>query len=508
MKAVEYHEATKHQRDKMSGRRMERATQPAPFKEYPQDLERVSLPRENNFSTMSMPEALVSPEALSQPLTVDRLARVLSLTCGLTASVGSIYLRSNPSAGALYPVETYVAMPGTGDDPGGVFHYDPGDHALTRIRRGDGAAYAATTCRLPEGAGAPAAVFLFTTIYHRTAWKYGDRGYRYVLLDTGHVVENLLLACKAEHLSAACVTDFADEAVNSLLGVDAEREVCQTMVAVYHGQAPDTAPSAEPRGLEPIEDRQTMAAASLTVGNEPTYPMIIEAHEEGKLARGEDTQPGPVMDADALGLEVLPTESLPGAAELFAGRHLPSLAQTMLGRRSQRGFLPETPDAKTTQAFVRLLCDRLEGGCDEPDRTVATAVLMGTGDETAMYLLSRKAGSLTRVRTRAERYPEGNLREALAEACLGQGWFMKAAYQVIFLTNVSKLESTLGPRGYRRAGLLAGRLGERVYLAANTLGMGACGVGAFFDDELASTLGLGLEGKGIYIVAAGPCQMR
>ncbi|MFW5735368.1 MAG: SagB/ThcOx family dehydrogenase, partial [Oceanidesulfovibrio sp.] len=223
MNAVEYHEATSHLRDRLSGRRMDSATQPAQFKAYPRDLERISMPRENAFPTMTMPEALASPEALSQPLTMDRLARVLSLTCGLTASAGRIYLRSNPSAGALYPVETYVAVPGGEDDPGGVFHYDPGDHALTRIRRGDGAAYAASACRLPEGAGSPAAVFLFTTIYHRTAWKYGDRGYRYVLLDAGHVMENLLLACRAEHLGAACVTDFADDAVNSLLGVDAER---------------------------------------------------------------------------------------------------------------------------------------------------------------------------------------------------------------------------------------------------------------------------------------------
>ncbi|TVM14683.1 hypothetical protein DPQ33_16880 [Oceanidesulfovibrio indonesiensis] len=509
MNAVEYHEATTHRRDRMSaGRRMDRATQPAQFKEYPQDLERVSLPRENAFPVMTMPEALAAPEALSQPLTMDRLARVLSLTCGLTASVGSIYLRSNPSAGALYPVEAYVAMPGAGEDAGGVFHYAPGEHALTRIRRGDGAAYAATTCRLPEGAGAPAAMFLFTTIFHRTAWKYGDRGYRYVLLDVGHVVENLLLACRAEHLGAVCVTDFADDAVNSLLGVDAEREVCQCMVAVYHGQAPDTAPPTEPRGLEYIEDRQAMAAASATVRNEPAYPMIVATHEAGNLARAESMQPGPVMDASALSLEVLSTEQLPGASELFAGRQLPPLARTMLSRRSQRGFLPEMPDDRTTQAFLRLLCDRLEGGGDEPDRTVATAVIMGRAEETAMYVLNRKAGKLERVRTHAERYPDGNLREAVADACLGQGWLARAAFQVLFLTDVSKLEATLGPRGYRRSGVLAGRQGERAYLAAQTLGMGACGVGAFFDDELAAALGLVQGGKGIYIVAAGPCQQR
>ncbi|MFW5734241.1 MAG: nitroreductase family protein, partial [Oceanidesulfovibrio sp.] len=281
---------------------------------------------------------------------------------------------------------------------------------------------------------------------------------------------------------------------------------CQAMVAVYHGQAPDTAPPAEPRGLEPIEDRQALSAASLTVAGEPEYPTIVAAHEAGAQAKAEDARPGPTMDAAALGLETLPAEPLSGAAELFAGRRMQPLAQTILSRRSQRRFVPEAPEQGTTHAFLRLLCERLEGGCDDADRTLATALVMGVGGETALYLLNRKAGSLARVQTTAERYPGGDLRAAVTEACLGQGWLARAAYLVIFLTDVVALESALGPRGYRRANLMAGRLGERAYLAANTLGMGACGVGAFFDSELSAVLGLGPGGRGLYIVAAGPCQ--
>lgn len=519
MDGVTYHETTSHHRERMSGGRMDRATQPFPFKRYPDSLERLALPRESGFPAMTMAEALASPEALSQPLSVDRLARLLSLTCGLTASVGTIYLRSNPSAGALYPVETYVALPSgwdaAGDDPGGVFHYDPGDHALTRLRRGDGAAYAATMCRLPEGAGPPAAVFLFTTIFHRTAWKYGNRGYRYVLLDAGHVAENLLLACRAEHLGAAWVTEFADTAANSLLGVDTTREVCMGLTAVYQGQRPDTAPPAQPRGLEPIEDRQAMAEASRTAEDEPDYPMIQEIHEAGNQDKAMAMRPGPILDAEALGLDALETTMLPGAAELFAGRPMPSLAETILSRRSMRGFLPQQPDSHTANALLRLVCERLEGGGSEPDRTVATLVAMDGGEDGAgLYVLNRKAGSLTRVRTLAERYPDGYLRNGVADACLGQGWLKRAGLIFFFVTDVARLEAELGPRGYRRAGLLAGRLGERVYVGAKALGMGACGVGAFFDGELAAVLGMespkaaGSGGRILYAVAAGPCKTR
>ena len=68
------------------------------------------------------------------------------------------------------------------------------------------------------------------------------------------------------------------------------------------------------------------------------------------------------------------------------------------------------------------------------------------------------------------------------------------------------MEERWGPRGYRYALLTAGRLGERLYLTATALGLGCCGIGAFYDQEAADLLGLNPDSKMLYLVAVGPVK--
>jgi nitroreductase len=77
---------------------------------------------------------------------------------------------------------------------------------------------------------------------------------------------------------------------------------------------------------------------------------------------------------------------------------------------------------------------------------------------------------------------------------------------VLFLVDLASLDRTWGARGYRYAMTAAGRLGHRVYLAATALGLGCCGIGAFYDREVADLLGLDVTARLLYLVAVGPVR--
>jgi nitroreductase len=96
----------------------------------------------------------------------------------------------------------------------------------------------------------------------------------------------------------------------------------------------------------------------------------------------------------------------------------------------------------------------------------------------------------------------------MARICLDQRWLANAAVHFLFMTNLKELNELLGPRGYRYAMMTAGRLGERLYLTTAAMGLGCCGIGAFYDMEAADLLGLNNESRLLYVVAAGPVKSR
>ena len=76
------------------------------------------------------------------------------------------------------------------------------------------------------------------------------------------------------------------------------------------------------------------------------------------------------------------------------------------------------------------------------------------------------------------------------------------------MTNLQTLDQTWGARGYRYAMMAAGRMGERLYLAAEAMGLGACGIGALYDYEAAEALGLNNESRLLYLVAVGTVKAK
>jgi len=128
--------------------------------------------------------------------------------------------RAVPSGGALYPLEVYVAAARVEGLPEGVFHLDPERAVLEILHDGNVAEDLAAAMPLPGLLDDACAVIFVTAVFWRTRFKYGLRGYRFALLEAGHLMQNVLLAATVLGMTAFPLGGFYDAAVEELLGVD------------------------------------------------------------------------------------------------------------------------------------------------------------------------------------------------------------------------------------------------------------------------------------------------
>jgi len=192
--AAALHERTKHtwQRLRANSRGLDWGNHPFPFKLYP-DLEPLLLPRQLPESSLPATRVLSGHvPALAATLDLAGLARLLFFAAGVTRILHGVLFRAAPSAGALYPTELYAVCGPLADLPAGVYHFEPAEFALRRLRDGDfrtrlAAAAAPAIARLPL-------CLVLTGIPWRTTWKYRERGYRHLFWDAGAIVANLLAA--------------------------------------------------------------------------------------------------------------------------------------------------------------------------------------------------------------------------------------------------------------------------------------------------------------------------
>jgi SagB-type dehydrogenase family enzyme len=127
--------------------------------------------------------------------------------------------RTVPSGGALYPLELYVALRGRG-----VYRYDPELHHLEEHDVEDPWPMLASASPLPSLLDDAAAAVLVLAVFGRTRFKYGQRGYRFALLEAGHVVQNVVLAAAALDVVALPFGGYYDARVDDVVGADGVEE--------------------------------------------------------------------------------------------------------------------------------------------------------------------------------------------------------------------------------------------------------------------------------------------
>ena len=161
------------------------------------------------------------------PLALAELSRLLHYTNGVTGGWDrrdDLRLRAAPSAGALYAGELYVVAERVVGLGAGVYYYSPLQHDLVLIEGGPRLAEVWNALEHPEVVEKAPAAILLSNIFGRYSWRYANRGYRYALIDTGHIGENLRLAARSARLSEVSPLRFHDERLNALLEIDGRAE--------------------------------------------------------------------------------------------------------------------------------------------------------------------------------------------------------------------------------------------------------------------------------------------
>jgi SagB-type dehydrogenase family enzyme len=347
-----------------------------------------------------------------------------------------VHFRGYSSAGALYPIEAYVAAPDA------LYSFDALTPGLVRVAEGD----ARSAVAAAVGASGDTFVVL-TGVHSRTGWKYMERGYRHVWWDAGTMIANLLALAAADDLRPGLHVAFVDRELNAALGIDGVAEYALAVVALGGDTESPSAPSGT-RG---------------TVGQAPVaarYPLAEAAHasaactglEEVREWRVEPPGEEAKVDRDALARAIRRR----GSIRAYAATPLPRDELADLLRWTEAPIPADAP------SVVR--------------QVVTVAAVEGI--EPGIY-----DAQLRLIAPRDER----ELREAVGFAAMEQEHPRDAGVNVIHLCDLDALVARLGDRGYRWALLEAGIRAGRLQIGAVMHGWGAA-ASTFYDEEVSRLL--------------------
>jgi SagB-type dehydrogenase family enzyme len=177
-----------------------------------------------------------SRSVVRMSLPFEALAKILHFAGGVTGAIGADghpqqLLRASPSAGALYPVELYVFANDVDRLTAGAYHFNPAESCLELVSRRRVRRALAELTFTPELMNS-SAVFALTGISAKSRIKYGERAYRFMLLEAGHIAQNILLTASSLGLGAFSIGGFVDAELDDLLGLDGVDEVSLYLIAV------------------------------------------------------------------------------------------------------------------------------------------------------------------------------------------------------------------------------------------------------------------------------------
>ena len=173
-------------------------------------------------------------EFSAAPLTIGELSYLLWCTQGVKQNIpGRATMRTVPSAGARHALETFLLVNRVQGLPAGLYRFLATAHKLLVVQEGeDLAARVVRGCLGQQFAGESAVTFIWVADACRMTWRYGQRGYRYLHLDAGHVCQNLYLAAEAVACGACAIAAFDDDEMNRILGLDGQRQFVIYIAAV------------------------------------------------------------------------------------------------------------------------------------------------------------------------------------------------------------------------------------------------------------------------------------
>ena len=364
----------------------------------------------------------------------------------LVPSTGFRYaLRVNPSSGNLHPTEFHFVTRGLKDWPDGLYHYRPSSHMAEQRAIGD--------FRI-AGSDAPI-VFILTSIAWREEWKYRDRAYRYCLHDIGHAWQSLALAAEAMGCESSGIRDFPDDKIAQSLRLHGDE--WPMLILEIRGSS---IPLREPEASDTVWYGGTANQLSkVTIA----YPRIEAIHAATKVIVNSAVEPAP---AGAGQIELPPpAQSIVSFGEIARQRR--SALDFVGGTRSmtlpQLSAVLEAARPLLSVIQLYLYVHRVDG--------LAPGVYRFWPES------SPNQSALELIKT-------GDERVAAAGLSLGQDLAGNACVAFSMIGDLERATRAHGDRGYRYVYFEAGAVGHRFYLAAESLGLGATGIGAFYDEEV------------------------
>jgi len=209
-----------------------------PFKRYGNPIAEIELPEPETTGGAGLWETIAQRRSQrrfkDEPMSLATLSQLLWATQGITGSEDGSRFRATGSAGALYPNETYLVLNNVEGVGPGIAHYNVRGHSLALIHEGPLGQACADACLGQRFCATCQVVFAWGAVVSRSAQKYGDRCYRYLYLDAGHIGGQLQLACVALGLGSVNIGAFFDDEVNKLFGLDGVEETVVYLTAVGH----------------------------------------------------------------------------------------------------------------------------------------------------------------------------------------------------------------------------------------------------------------------------------
>jgi SagB-type dehydrogenase family enzyme len=205
---------------------------------YDETAELIDLPAPDTLGiTCDLTTAICDRRSVRQhseaPLSLEALAFMLWCTQGVRDVIDQhATLRTVPSAGARHAFETYLLVNRVEGLAPGLYRYLAIEHKLLPIELGDLANLVAGAALDQTIVRTSAVTFIWTAVAERMMWRYGERGYRYMHLDAGHVCQNLYLAGEAAGAGVCAIAAFDDEKMNDILHIDGETQFTIYMATV------------------------------------------------------------------------------------------------------------------------------------------------------------------------------------------------------------------------------------------------------------------------------------
>lgn len=478
IEAARFHEITKHSYTSVrsSTHFLDWNNKPLPYKIYP-DAPAIGLPRDLRLSRSPALRAIVHEPSVrsSSKLSLDNLARLLFAAGGLTRKVQSggleYFFRAAASAGALYPIEIYLAAGEVEGLEPGLYHFSPADLKLRVLRRGDWRAFIANCIPTRPELRNPQAIALLTAMFWRSTWKYGARAYRYCFWDAGMILANLAAAASAEEIPLSLVTAFVDQDLEALLGIDGRREGVMALATLGFCEGLSApSPTLEPLAVESIP----------LSSSEIEYENLVRVHAGSQLLNRHEVETVAATTFEPLKRPISAACASVLQFESIAPQSALTIEQTILRRGSTRVFA-RAPLAALELATM-LGSSRAHPRADFPRLTDTYLIVNAVeGLASGVYYYHRESAEL-------ELLKRGGFRSQAGYLCLEQPLGADCAALVVYMADLEPVLGALGNRGYRDVHLEAGILGGRAYLAAYALGRGATGL-TFYDDDTAEFFG-------------------